>query len=676
MADTNVQNTDSIIDIIKNIENKDVVLPDFQRDFVWDESKTYDLFDSLVKDIFIGSIIYGVPSFEITVREIDDRLRRTKGKRREKLKIYSYTREDIKRKVSMRNFRIVLDGQQRITSIYRALKGFDNVWFIIKDDKELKELGDLSFNKFTLENLLFRFSGTEDVSRLSLKLSDVYSYMDEGLLEEEIIEKYFKNLYFIKNIDEDRVKEYCKKLLIVGRKLQDLFKAQKLLSYFLLDMNSEKFALFFERSNSLGVQLNFIDILVAKLNSGFRLRTEIEKLNDETDNRYQIEREVLVRAISYIVSKKLDKGYILSTLTCVDFKENWSRVCKLYIHVLDYLFNNSFIISQDWMPHSNMIIPMMIFLDSLPNSDFSQMNQNQKEFLHYWYWASVFAQRYTGGATNETIIEDSKILTSISKGIKITDSYYFRRLKISIEKTEDLYAFNKKGSSIYKGILNLINYNANGLLDWQNNSKIKLNSKIDDHHIFPQKYIEEFFKDDDESSDFVDTVVNRTLIPKITNIKIGKKSPSKYMSDLIKNNSEFKQCLESHLIPVDIIDGLYDEFFVEFLNERAKNIYDVLVQVVVKKEDVIKGIHYEEPKKIFGTNISIYASYMNVIVNATLNRETKEVLFNGEKYTSVTAAANEAKKHISGKENASTNGWTFWKYKDGNIEKKIDDFRY
>ncbi len=57
MADSNRQNTESIIEIIRQIDVGNVVLPDFQRDFVWDESKTYDLFDSLIKDIFIGSII-------------------------------------------------------------------------------------------------------------------------------------------------------------------------------------------------------------------------------------------------------------------------------------------------------------------------------------------------------------------------------------------------------------------------------------------------------------------------------------------------------------------------------------------------------------------------------------------------------------------------------------------
>ncbi|MFN4152361.1 MAG: DUF262 domain-containing protein, partial [Candidatus Sericytochromatia bacterium] len=58
----------SIENLIKDIEREKLTLPEFQRDFVWEVSKTYDLFDSLIKDIFIGSIIYGIPSFEIAVK--------------------------------------------------------------------------------------------------------------------------------------------------------------------------------------------------------------------------------------------------------------------------------------------------------------------------------------------------------------------------------------------------------------------------------------------------------------------------------------------------------------------------------------------------------------------------------------------------------------------------------
>jgi hypothetical protein len=49
------------------------LLPEFQRDFRWELSRTYDLFDPLISEIFIGTIIYGKPSFGMTLREIDDR---------------------------------------------------------------------------------------------------------------------------------------------------------------------------------------------------------------------------------------------------------------------------------------------------------------------------------------------------------------------------------------------------------------------------------------------------------------------------------------------------------------------------------------------------------------------------------------------------------------------------
>jgi Protein of unknown function DUF262 len=88
------QKTESIYQLVEDIAKDRVALPEFQRDFVWDVEKTFDLFDSFVKDIFVGSLIYGVPSFEITVRELDSRPRSGKGSRG-RLKLSSYTREQI-----------------------------------------------------------------------------------------------------------------------------------------------------------------------------------------------------------------------------------------------------------------------------------------------------------------------------------------------------------------------------------------------------------------------------------------------------------------------------------------------------------------------------------------------------------------------------------------------------
>ena len=54
------QKTESIAQLVDDIVKDRVALPEFQRDFVWDIDKTFDLFNSFVRDIFVGSLIYGV----------------------------------------------------------------------------------------------------------------------------------------------------------------------------------------------------------------------------------------------------------------------------------------------------------------------------------------------------------------------------------------------------------------------------------------------------------------------------------------------------------------------------------------------------------------------------------------------------------------------------------------
>lgn len=111
------------------------------------------------------------------------------------------------------------------------------------------------------------------------------------------------------NIDES--KEFTTYLTQL-KNLEHLFRQEKLVAYYLLDTDEEKFALFFERSNSKGIQLNFIDILAAKLYAGFNLRAKIEEF-EEQNPTLELNREVLVRTISFHVSqgKEIGRSYIL-----------------------------------------------------------------------------------------------------------------------------------------------------------------------------------------------------------------------------------------------------------------------------------------------------------------------------------------------------------------------------
>ncbi len=323
-------NTESIIGIIEMIDSGNIALPEFQRDFVWDITRTYDLFDSFVKDVFVGSIIYGIPSFGLTVRELDNRPRSGKGSR-QKLTSKFLSQDEIKSKVQINNFRLVLDGQQRITSIYRALKGIDNVWVIMKNHDEIDEdFQDISLKSIPLENCVLTIDGCEDSEHLSINLSTVYKKIDDSLMQDEI-EEYFKKLTFSQRLQKEEYKKAFKLYLQSIQKLEDLFKSQKLVAYFLLDMSADKFALFFERSNSLGISLTFIDILVAKLINGFNLKRKIEEFEAQNPH-ITLNREILARSIAYLVSngKKVDKKYILGQLNSDHFNLYWDEIVNLY----------------------------------------------------------------------------------------------------------------------------------------------------------------------------------------------------------------------------------------------------------------------------------------------------------------------------------------------------------
>lgn len=669
------QRTESIKTLIYDVDRGNLALPEFQRDFVWDIGKTYDLFDSLVRDIFIGAIIYGKPSFEITVREVDKRPRKGNG-RRAKLKIKSYSEEDINSLSQINNFRLVLDGQQRITSLYRALKGIDDIWLIIRNDDELDpEIKEKRINDRTLEDQIYEFRGQEDEERLSINIADAYHIATESLLEKDM-RRYFDQLGYTAGMDEDELENSFEKYVILCKRLDTLFSSEKLLSYYLLNMNTDKFALFFERSNSKGIQLNFIDILAAKLYKGFNLREKVEELQNLYDNTgYTFNREIIVRTIAYIVSngKEVNRSYILKNLNYQHFNKYWDSVCKCYKKVLDFLFKGNYILSQSWMPYENMLIPLIIFLKEIKNNDFSQINENQLSFIRYWYWSSILTQGYSSGS-NETIIQDSGVLSSIAKNEKIGDKTYFNRLKVQISK-EDILTFNKKGSVIYKGILNLVNFASGGLTDWTNSNKLTIYDKVEDHHIFPVEYLKTSFKDNEDAMGFIDSVANRTLIPKITNIRIGKKSPSTYLKELEVNNNMILESLKNHLIPEDILSGLYDDFYVDFLELRSNSIMELINKYCISKNENIIENYYKMPKIQNTATIKIFANYYKKRVEASFNVDTQKILYSGKNY-SVSLAADKAKEDLSGKTNTSTNGWRFWKYTDdeGN-SKYIDDFR-
>lgn len=561
----------SIATIIQEAEDKKLMLPEFQRPFVWTIEQSKDLFDSLTRGIFIGTFVMAKPQFDLTCRTIDTRPRAGKGSRA-KLDDHFYRALDFEAKKTY----VVLDGQQRITSLYRVLKGNDKIYFIFKKPDYIPSPNDEINN---IEQIIDSLSVKPIDNSFSIELSEVYkcaTWKDKEI-EQKIFETTASNYDFLKN-DSNLSERYFNLLLDLKRLFYNLIQDKTLLSVFFLNMGIEKFCMFFERSNSKGTELSFIDIITAKIYKDFKLDKSINDFKDKNkqvlfDNSIV---EAFVRYFSFLKAGQVDRKTILTSLDGFDFQKNWDEVSNLYVKSCNFLISQNLIFDNTWVSYKTMYIPIIHFLKNIPHQDFSQISEEQTKFFKFWFWGSLLNTRYGGGmvgSTNDIIVEDCKMLESIAKG-KNFNRDYLKQFKFDFN-TDNLLELTSKGA-IFTGIMAIMNYKNKGLKNLGNHNLVDFKNQINVHHIFPTKYLEKSFKEESFENEYSDSILNKMIIEKIPNIKFGEKKPSIYLGEL--NNKQIKTSLESHNIPEPekLVLGIFDDKFKEFVNARAKIITELI----------------------------------------------------------------------------------------------------
>lgn len=409
----------TISDAIKKIESNKFLLPAIQREFIWTHSKIEWLFDSIMRNYPISSFLFWNVE-ESTSKNY--RFYKFINEYRERYKTHN---EEISTN-GINSFNAVLDGQQRLTSLYLGLKGSfgykeyrrkweDTEWSIptrhlyLNISNELTEEEDgriyeFSFLKKDLTKELEIYK-TEDKNWF--KVGAILNYSDED---------NFDN--FVEEFDN----KFSRKAI---RQLRRTIVEKPIINYFLeKEQSLDKALNIFIRINSGGEPLNFSDLLMSIAVANWTqkdARKEIHKLVDTIrDKGYSISKDLILKSFLYLHSKDIKfRVTNFSKENAKEFETEWEKIRDAILSTFELI--KSFGFTDFTLTSKNSVIPIIYYLyhkgiyrDFSNKIEFKQERENIKKWLHV-----VLIKRLFGGTSDNVLSQMRRAFTDNISETKI-----------------------------------------------------------------------------------------------------------------------------------------------------------------------------------------------------------------------------------------------------------------
>lgn len=550
-----------IIDILGQIEAKQYALPEFQRGYVWNRDQVKKLANSLYKGYPIGEIL-------IWTTEADE----------------SYTRGNIDK--SNKSVKLILDGQQRITTLYGLIKG-EAPSFFEGDDKAFKNL------YFNLNTEVFEFYAP-------IKMKDDQYWVDVT----QVLKLGAAN-YIIQSEKKEFYMDYIEKLnrLYLNLTQKDLIIEEVVGEDKTLDVVVE----IFNNLNSGGTKLSKGDLALAKIcalwpEARQELRSILGRLKEAG---YEFKLEWLLRCVTVHLTSKA----YFSELEQVEI-EKFRKSLKDVENRIDEILNqigSRLGLDNTRVLSSKFAIPLMIGYLNKENRDLNDAEWNK---LLYWYIHTFLWGRYAG-STESVLARDLNVVNN-GEGIEgLINQLRQDRADLTI-KPEDFWGWGT-GARFYPLLYLLTRMNKSR--DFSSGIELKnyllgKNSSLEIHHIFPKALL---YKNGRTKS-VVNSLANYTFITRKTNEEISDDEPEKYIPIYMEKQPG---AVETHWIPTKDISLFKVENYEKFLEERRKLLAD-------SANDFLNSLLDNKVEKV---EITDYANRKGVLNDANEDEEILELSY-------------------------------------------------
>ena len=590
-------NLKDINSIISDIKDGRYAVPIFQREFTWNRRQVEELWESIFQGFFIGSILTWAFADQI-----------------ETIPVFGATKS---KEDDIRD--ILLDGQQRVTSLFYAVTAPDvaltntrpmlffvnlkalldpdtdtaDIVFSITTDKA-KKSGyldkEVQFTKKIFPLTLF------DNRDYTLWLGEFKTYMmEEGL---ENADDYYKQILSIM----DHVW------------FQYQIPVVQLPKSLVLDSVAE----IFEKINSRGTKLGVFDLLNARFtkydvnlrNLWDEAKSDFPNIQDMEENFGDASKSTLQGLCLFKTGYTRRKGLLTmddsyktsNTFQKVDFLNDWSSMCQHTSAAIDLLKSHrdegfgSVLLSMT--PYTVVVPILASLLYKIENRSDRPKCMSK---IQNWYWSAVTSDSYSGSTDTKVEKDYREILRWFDDDDHIPEIVREQR---DVVNNMDLDTANKN-DSLYRAIICLIA--KSGANDFATNAPLECNT-LDIHHIFPKSK-----KDAYPNQVSINSILNMTVLDRDTNrTLLSDKIPSEYIPSIMKeqqiNESDIRRRLKTHLISDEAFDCLLKNDFDGFVRARKLTIRNTLRKLIMPatnsghsintKQDIGDLLHNKESQTL------------------------------------------------------------------------------
>ncbi|MGY3714928.1 GmrSD restriction endonuclease domain-containing protein [Sutcliffiella cohnii] len=517
--------------LIHEIDKGVIKIPQFQRDFVWSLEQSAKLIDSIIKGYPIGTFILWES------QEVLRSVRNIGGANLPDTPVGSMAQ-------------YVLDGQQRMTSLYASLKGL-----VVEREK-----------------------GSDDFSNIyvDLKAND-----EEPIIITTIEERDRTEVISLRNLLHGGISVLAAYPSTMYEKLEDYknrINTYRFSTILLRGASIDVATEVFTRLNVGGKSLTVFEIMVAKtydMDREFDLAEKFEELIERLEQvGYEtISDSTVLQTISILLVGECARKNILK-LEKQAFINIWDEAVDAIEKAVEYFRNYYRIPVSKILPYNALIVPFSYFFYHHPNKPVNDM----KRYLDDFFWRVSLSERYSSGVETK-LAQDIKRIDQTLKGQLPKYDYQPDTSKENIINN-GWFSANR---SFIKAVLCLMAYqepksfNDNSIVRINNDWLKQANSR-NYHHFFPRAYLRK--KGEDEF--YINHIVNITIVDDFLNKnRIRAHAPSKYMKTFTKENKDIDTTMRTHLI--DDLDafGIWNDDYDQFFDQRAEKISKELSKRII-----------------------------------------------------------------------------------------------